>query len=745
MVVKDQGEKVIRTVCPHQNGILCGLLAHVKDGMITKIEPADDYPDPGYRNACTRAYAMPKVVHHPDRLKYPMKRVGERGEGKWQRISWDEALDTIASKFNDIGERYGPASVAYISGGLCFPSGGLFASQRFASATGGTFVGLLGISTSAAATANASLYGAMYTDYANDHDDPDMIVLWGENMLETWPVKYSPLIPARDRGARMVYIGPLFNITAAKADEWIPIRPGTDTAMILGMINVILSEDICDKPFITKYTNGPFLVRRDNGLLLREKHLSSGEKTSKYMVWDTKTNKPQTYNTPGVVPALRGSYTVDGIECKTALQLLAELAEQYPLEEVSEITGVDPDSIRKLAIDYTTRRPVASYKGLGLQRLFNGHLTFRAIDTLVALTGNTSMRPWMDFFSELDFPSYMFPEMRMFTPLPIIQFYEAAITGEPYPIKAMWVSTHNPGDSHGNRGKFREAMKNLEFIVALELFVTSTAEYADIVLPGCSPFEFENATVPWGSYTGGRPYFQVNAKVIEPYYESKTDLEIFNELAPRMGVGEFFNKSVEEYIEDLFSEAPPPLKGLTLEKLKEGPIRHPRAERIFTSPSGRIELYVETMKEFGEELPIFMEPQESARQPIAQKYPLTIFNTHSKFRYHSTLVNVDLFRELEPEPTLSMNMVDAEKRGIKDGDIVTAFNDRGSVTLKAEVHGGMRPGCVSILEGWWVKDFIKGSHNELTASVNNPAQEATVETVMQMQAIMCEVKKAEEE
>jgi len=744
MEVKDRDEKVIRTVCPHQNGILCGLLVHVRDGVITKIEPADDYPDPGYRNACTRAYGMPKVVHHPDRLKYPMKRVGERGEGKWQRISWDEALDTIASKFTDIGERYGPASVAYVSGGLCFPSGGLFASQRFSSATGGTFVGLLGVSTSAAATANSTLYGEMYTDYANDHDDPNMIVLWGENMLETWPVKYTRLLHARDGGARMVYIGPLFNVTAAKADEWIPIRPGTDTAMILGMMNVIMSEKLYDKAFLIEHTNGPFLVRNDNGLLLREKHLSSGDSTAKYMIWDTRTNKPQPYNTPGVEPALMGSYTADGIACKTALQLLFELAAQYPLDKVYEVTEVPPDTVKRLAVDYATRKPVASFKGLGLQRLFNGHLTFRAIDTLVALTGNTSMRPWMNFFTTLDFPAYMFPGMRFNTPLPIIQFYEAAITGEPYPVKAMWVSTHNPGDSHGNRNKFKKAMSNLEFIVALDLFVTSTAEYADIVLPGCSTFEFDNATLPWGSYTGGRPYFQLNAKVIEPYYESRTDLEVFNELATRMGVGEFFDKSVEEYVEDLFAEAPPSLKGLTLEKLREGPIKQPRADRIFTSPSGRIEIYAETMKEFGEELPVFIEPQESARQPVAEKYPLTIFNTHSKFRYHSTLANVDLFRELEPEPTLSINTVDAEKRGIKDGDIVTAFNDRGSVTLRAEVHGGMRPGCVSVGEGWQVRDFIKGSHNELTASVNNPAQEATVETQMQMQAVMCEVKKAEE-
>ena len=160
MEVKDQGEKVIRTVCMVHDGLVCGILAHVKDGVLTKVEPVD-FPDPGYRHVCPRGLCQHKIVYHPDRLKYPMKRVGERGEGKWQRISWDEALDTIASRLKDIGERYGPASVGYLCGGLVFPQAGLFITQRWASATGGSFVGLLGISTSAAAAANQLEYGDM--------------------------------------------------------------------------------------------------------------------------------------------------------------------------------------------------------------------------------------------------------------------------------------------------------------------------------------------------------------------------------------------------------------------------------------------------------------------------------------------------------------------------------------------------------------------------------------------------------
>ena len=224
MSVNEQDEKVIRTVCMIQDGFLCGLLAHVKDGVLTKVEPAD-FPEPGYRHACPRCLAQPKIVYHPDRLKYPMKRIGERGEGKWQRISWDEALDTIASKLKDIGEKYGPECVGYQCGGLTFPSGALFITQRWASATGGTFVGLLGCSTAAASVSNQLEYGDMYVDYLWDHEDTRLCVLWGENMLVTGGWKYAHVRDAREKGAKMVVIGPIFNDTAAKADEWIPIGP----------------------------------------------------------------------------------------------------------------------------------------------------------------------------------------------------------------------------------------------------------------------------------------------------------------------------------------------------------------------------------------------------------------------------------------------------------------------------------------------------------------------------------------
>ena len=355
--------------------------------MLTKVEPAD-FPEPRYRYMCAKGLCTPKLVYHPDRLKYPMKRVGERGEGKWQRISWDEALDTIAGKLKDIPAKYGRESVAVLTAGGPFPSQWRhFLRPEVGQRPSGVPSSVpLGVTNAGQGCADRPVFGDRRADhYLMDHENPRMFVYWGCNIVETAAWRYHRFREAREKGAKMVVISPIFTPTAAKADEWIPIRPGTDAALALGMINIIMSEGLCDEAFLLEYTVGPFLVRGDNGLFLRDS-------TGKYMVWDTKTNKPQTYDTPKVAPALRGSYKVEGIECKTAFQLLAELVEQYPVERASEITEVPPDAIRRLALDYATLKPVISDRGFGLQRGFHGDLAHRAISTLAAVTGNINLK-----------------------------------------------------------------------------------------------------------------------------------------------------------------------------------------------------------------------------------------------------------------------------------------------------------------------------------------------------------------
>jgi len=211
-----------------------------------------------------------------------------------------------------------------------------------------------------------------------------------------------------------------------------------------------------------------------------------------------------------------------------------------------------------------------------------------------------------------------------------------------------------------------------------------------------------------------------------------------------MGFPEHFNRSAEECVELLLSSGHPSVEGVTLERLKEGPVKIPPYEvPVFLTASGRVEFYSEKMKAFGQELPVYKEPLESTRSPLAAKYPLVFFSTHPRYRKHSMLANVAWLRELDPEPMVEMNPIDAEKRGIEDGDMVAVFNDRGKVRVKAKLHEGIRPGVVNIKQGWWHQDYTEGTHQALTHSVINPAQMSAWEPNAALYDNLVEVRKEE--
>lgn len=742
-MTEERGKKVIRTACPLMCSRLCGILAHVQDGVLVKVEPAG-LPGEKTHRICAIGLCIPKLVYHPDRLKYPMKRLGERGEGKWQRISWDEALETIGSRLKEVAERHGSDSVAWtVIPMSCLQT----AYHRLASTWGGSVVSMMGYGDSAGPCGDTVSYGTHGlpggTTFTTSFENPRLCVIWGHNSAETDPERFLAIRDAKERGARVVVIDPRFTSTASKADEWISIRPGTDAALALGMIDVIISQGLEDKSFITNYTVGTFLVRGDNGLFLRGRDIASMEPNDNYIVWDTRANKPQTHDSPGVAPALRGSYTVDGIECKPAFELLAELAEQYPVEKTSEITEVAPETIKKLALDYARLKPVNSYRGMGPQRAFHGDLYFRAVTALAAITGNVTLTPFCGFVPNL--PVFSVP-LRRPSQLPLMDMLQAIATGKPYPIKALWLTRHNLVNQMPDANKMvKELFPRLELIVVADMFMSASAEYADIVLPVCTYLECTDLP---GVYGMEERHLQLQQKVIEPLYESKSDFQIAKELAPKLGVGEYFDKSEEEFIEMILSSEHPSMEGVNLDKLRKGPLRlSPYTRPVFRTPSRRIEFYSEDqrLKELGESLPVFKEPPEGARQPLAQKYPLSLLTPHTKYRIHSMFANVDWPREIEPEPALEINPVDADKRAIRDGDMVVAFNDRGRVKVKAMVHEGIKPGVVNIIQGWWPKDFAEGRHNALTHGAINPAQQAIYEANAAHCDVLVQVKKAEEE
>jgi molybdopterin-containing oxidoreductase family molybdopterin binding subunit len=451
-MIVDKDTKLVRTVCPAHCGIdACGILAHVKEGRVVKVEPAD-FPNPRYRRICLRGLSSLDITYHPDRLKYPMKRVGERGEGKFERISWDEALDTIADKFKEIAAKYGWPAIGWTLGGPGAGTTKFGAYLRLASLTQSTRVSAWGYGDSGLPCGSRVLfgthipYGMLYGSLFTESPPPDVLVVWGCNPAEAQPLNVMrPIMDAKQAGALLAVVDPRFTVTASKADVYMGVKPGTDTALALAMMNVIFQKNLQDDAYILRHTNGPYLVRLDTGKFLRGKDIGAQEE-NEYVVWDSVSNSPQTRNTTGCTPNLTGAYTVEGEECKTALQLLQDLAEEYPPERASEITGVSADIIGKLAERVGGAKTVTFVTNMGFTRTYHGDISFRAMGTLASVTGNVmatfkgghlpAVLNWKPFL-------HANPEKPSYSRLGILQLYDAVISGKPFPVKAVWFSFIN--------------------------------------------------------------------------------------------------------------------------------------------------------------------------------------------------------------------------------------------------------------------------------------------------------------
>jgi anaerobic dimethyl sulfoxide reductase subunit A len=744
--------KVVRTVCPAHCGIdACGILAHVHGDRVAKVAPAH-FPNPRHRRICLRGLSSLEITYHPDRLKYPMRRIGERGEGKFECIAWDEALDTIAGRFKEIAEKHGWPAIGWTLGGPGAGTTKFGAYLRLASLTQSTRVSAWGYGDAGLPCGSRVLFGAhmpiplLMDAFLIDPTASELVVVWGSNPAESAPLNIMrPIMDAKESGAQLVVIDPLFTRTASKADEYLGIKPGTDTALALGMLHVIFDKGLHDVGFILRHTVGPYLVKIDTGAFLRGEDLGL-EDAREYVVWDGASNTPAVRSAPGIDPAITGMFTINGSVCKPSFQLLMDLALGYPPERASGITGVSAETIRRLAVKIGTVKTTTFITHMGLSRTFHGDISMRALGTVAAVTGNVNAsqhggysRPvlnWQPFLhADPDKPSY--------SRLGILQLYDAVISGKPYPVKALWFSFINFLNQCVDCNKIiNEMFPRLDFIVAAELFMTPTARYADILLPACSYLEFSDL-IPFPY-----PYLQLQQKVIEPLYESKSDADIASGLAQRLGFAEAFGKGEDHFIDTLLDTDHPSVQGITREKLMDGPMTSnpvpaDQARDVrFHTPSGKIELYCEALADVGQALPVYLEPVETPLDPAGKKYPLAYIQGHSQYRTHSMFANVPSMLDLNPEPVVEINPVDAAARDISDNDLVTVFNDRGRTTLRARVTEGVRPQVVNISEGWWIDQFREGSVNHLTHDKINPVQEKIYEPNMHMNDVAVEVEKA---
>lgn len=752
-------EETFECVCRPNCHAYCRHKVTVRDGRVVKSEQAS-FPDARYNRICLRGISSLERIYDPDRIKYPLRRAGERGEDKWERISWEEAIDTIASKWQEIIDAYGPAALAFHhSGGdvsllNCWPT-----ITRFTNLLGGTYIDYntdMGIDHGTGQVFGANDWNGPSSNDPSDWKNSKTIFLWGYNITEANIQAWHFLADALEGGTKLIVVDPVFITAASKAHRYVPIRPGSDLALVLAMTNIIISEGLQNDDFLRNKSCAPFLVNQQTGKFLRRSDLgvaaeegpvdlATGQPTviDPIIVFDEATGQLAPVD-EAERPALSGDREAGGVLCRTAWDLLCERIAEYTPDYAATLTDVDADTIVELA-HLQAGDLVSNLHGFGNGCYINGGVFGHALATLASVTGNIGKSG-----CSFGFPvhvgvavnnNWLRPELaKIPSGIPTLILPEVIETGkfrgEEFPIKALHFSNSNALSNTVNHNELREkVLPKIDFIVTQDITFNDTVRYSDIVLPTPNYYEEEELVA---LFFAQHPYMQYSAKAVDPLYEAKTDTEILRMLADKMGIGEeFMPMSNEEACDQLFDTPLGRELGLTFENLKrEGVIKVPGLDVMFegqkfTTPSGRAEFYVESphaRNDFGQKLdieaahlPHWETPAEAwPENPLFEKYPLVVITPKARYRIHGQWFNVPALRELDPEPTTYLNPADAAERGIADGDYVEVFNDRGSYVAKCILSEGIRPGVISTPKGWQRNQHKKGGYQEVTGGHFDP-------------------------
>jgi molybdopterin guanine dinucleotide-containing S/N-oxide reductase-like protein len=694
-------KQVIRAACPHDCPDACGVLITVQDGRATKIQGDPKHP-------VTRGFLCAKVakyldrVYSPDRVLYPMRRIAAKGPGAkkgshsqchvathapafdpaFRRISWDEALDEIAKRFRAITSGFGSEAILpYSFGGTLGALNGSCMDRRFFHRLGASQLDRT-ICSAAGEAGLESVLGVKMGTEPEQFRHSKYIIAWAANIhgnnVHLWPF----ITEARRDGAKLVVIDPYRTRTAECADWYLPINLGTDAALALGMMHVIIGEDLHDADYVAKYTLG--------------------------------------------------------------FEELKEKVKGYPPERVAQWTGISADDIRKLAREYATIRPSVIRLNYGVQRSERGGMSTRAIAMLPCITGawkdvggglqlSTSGAFGLnnDALKRSDLmTTALGREARVIN---MVELGRVLNHLTDPPIKALFVYGSNPAAVCPNHNEvIRGLLRPDLFTVVHEQFFTDTTDYADIVLPATTFFEHKDLQKAYGHY-----YLQVSNQAIEPLGECRSNVELFRTLAERMEFEEScFSETDDEMIDAALNSPNPWLKGLSRESLERGPERlnfvasdspHsvektgsarqpsaaapacaqqnspflPFAKGNFRTPSGKALLYNESLKDLGlDPVAAFTPPSESRHNQQANGFPLELLaRKHDNF-LNSTFSNLPSVQSMEEIGVLDICAADARPRGIADGDMVRVFNGRGTVILQARVNGKVQPGIVSARLNW---------------------------------------------
>ena len=731
-------EKCVYTACPgwgdHEQCVIKTIVSNGKIRRTEKIKYTGPESDEGF--ICLKGIIGGNLPYLPNRLQTPLKRIGLRGEGKWQKISWEQAIDEIGTKLCELRDKYGPESLAvWLLTAGDPPSFGLNAllTQRFMSLYGATDP-LQSISV------DNGPYYASFFDFGTNLGyliyDPNLIdkakyiIAWGLNPLENQQRVGKHVIEAVDKGAKLVDIGVLFDATAARADWFIPVKPGSDAALALSMANIIVNNGLYDEKFLTEHTVAPFLVRLNDGMFLKE--------GAKYIVWDNQSNKPtqidpKSSNINVQQPALRGTYIVNGERCQPAFQLLIDHLKFYTPESQEVITGVPAKDVYKLTYEYTAVKPALLLCALGI-RYQNAGDTHRAINLLATLTGNIGMdgggvtvglapNQYPIAFNDIPIAFPEGVENSKVKYLRLVDFFDQVKTQKPYPIKAFLKAMGNPFHNISNEKRWvEEVLPNLELVVDYDIWMTDTGLYSDYVLPGCTSFE-RTEIISGASFN----HIILQEPAIDPIAESKPPVFLWSQLAKKVGLEKYFDKTEEDWLTIRLQSSQPFVADispkLTLDRLKKEKIIRANVPEVplnlfknlsFNTPSGRIEFYSDLLVNFNEQLAKYRTPMEVANPLKTKKYPYQIMTSRHRFFMQSQYTNHPVMVKLSGDkPKIGINPADATELGLINGDLVECFNDRGNVQAEVEITNVVPSGTIQALFAWSKDAFSKGTFVDL--------------------------------
>ena len=669
--------QVVKAVCPHDCPDACGVLITVQDGRATRIQGDPDHP-------VTRGFLCAKVakyldrVYSPDRVLYPMRRVGSKGpQGRgtalpaeesssvWQRISWDEALDQIASRFHAVAREFGSEAILpYSFGGTLGTLNSGSMDRRFFHRLGASQLERA-ICSAAGEAGLESVLGVKLGTEPEQFRHSKYIIAWASNIhgnnVHLWPF----ITEARRNGAKLVVIDPYRTRTAECSDWHLPINLGTDAALALGMMHIIIRDNLHDADYVSKFTLG--------------------------------------------------------------FEELREKVKEYTPERVAHWTGIAADDIQKLAHEYATVRPAVIRLNYGVQRSEGGGMATRTVTMLPCITGS-----WKEVGGGLQLSTSGAPDLdtthlrrndlmhkvlgREARVINMVELGKALNELSDPPVKAMLVYGSNPAAVCPHHSDVIRGLKRPDlFTVVHEQFFTDTTDYADIVLPATTFFEQKDLQKAYGHY-----YLQVSNQAIEPLGECRSNVELFRALAERMGFADdCFRETVDEMIDAALESDDPWMQGMSRERLQQGPVRMnfagsagapdsksqepflPFANGGFRTPSGKAELYCEALKSLGlDPVAAFTPPEESRHGKNARVFPLELLARKADNFLNSTFANLPAVQAMEEPGLLEISAGDARSRGITNGDSVRVFNGRGEIMLKAKVDGKVQPGMVSAKLNW---------------------------------------------